>query len=335
MEDRALLSHEKLDLSFIFMAFFVVVIVLVIHAYNNFKDNKITGSKPSKPVTLSDPVNTNISNNPIDVSNTGYVPSVHQVDPSIPSTTTTSDNSILKVNPSTSSDIRQIIDTNLQANNDTIKFITKDFKGFIYPPKTPVGGSVYGSAYGNGKYSISITDPNISNSSALRLWSDDVNLKPFTSSHIFNDSTRIGMINADYRNMMVNQMTFYVGYEINITFPHDLIVTGIVFNGPDYKFMPDNFIVNGTFKTMGGYGSSMILYNTQGIKNNLVVYPVDERRSFNGITILINTIIASHDIMNTIDTLQLYSIKILGYPPNINKSSLTIKPYTASLFFST
>jgi len=336
MEDRDLLPHEKIDLLFIFIAFFAVIIILLSYQFYNIKDDIMLGSNPKKPVTVND-INSNsiISNNPIDVSNTGYVPSVHQIDPSIISTTDSSNEPILKVSPTTSSDIRSIIQNNSQANKDSINLVTKDFLGFIYPPRTPVANVVYGSAYGNGRYNINITDPGISNSDSIRLWSDDVTLKPFSSSHIFNNPMYTGVIDDNYKKLMVNKSDFYIGYEIIITLPEKLNITGILFNGPDYRSMPNEFVVYGKTENINCISTSMILINTQGIKNNLVVYPVNNKQLFNTIIISIKSINSSNDKTSSIDTLQLYTLKIMGYPNNIKKSNLKIKPYTASLVFGT
>ena len=316
-----LLDTEKIHLIIIYIFCISVIYLLFKLCNKQTQTQKVINSNPTLPATSISKVNTGINSNKTGTTHSDPTISI----PNNPTSTTP----ILHTSIDTSADIRTIIQNSLQANPDNISKITSGFLGFVYPPRSPIGGFVSGAAYGIGNYSINVTDNGISTPQLLRLWSDDVTLSPFISSPIFNNPVQSGIISSDYKSLITIN-TGYVGYEILITLPHSLIITGILFNGPDYRYMPREFIVYGTSKNLlnnniiTGSQSDLVtlLDNTTGVQNSLVVYPINKSTPVNQILIRIKSLGAANDTTSSINTLELYSLKLMAYPANIQKNNL-------------
>ena len=333
MQDLGLILEDKLNL--VLISILCISIIYVLYIINRDKTIKVlvANSNPKLPSMSISTVN-----NGINSISQSYIPSVHSSDPSIPNIS--SDNSsqlpILQSSSTTSSDIRSIIQNNIQATSDNINRVTSGFLGFIYPPKTPENGFVSGSAYGVGNYSILATDNSITKTQLLRLWSDDITLSPFVSSPLFNNPIQSGIINSEYKSLITIN-TGYIGYEVIITLPESLIITGILFNGPDYRYMPREFMVYGTQKNLlsnsalTGVSTDLVelLNNTTIVKNSLVVYPINNSKPINQIILRIKSIGAANDTTTNINTLQLYTLKLMGYPASMQKNNLQLKSYSS------
>ena len=316
-----LLDTEKVHL-IIISIFCISVIYLLFKLFNKqTQTQKVINSNPKLPATSISKVNTGINSN---------ITGTTHSDPTISVTNNPiSTTPILHTSVDTSADIRTIIQNSLQATPYNISKLTSGFLGFVYPPRSLLGGFVSGAAYGIGNYNINATDTGISTPQLLRLWSDDVTLAPFISSPIFNNPVQSGIINSDYKSLITIN-TGYVGYEILITLPQSLIISGILFNGPDYRYMPREFIVYGTSKNLlnnniiTGSSSDLVtlLDNTTGVQNSLVVYPIHKTIPVNQILIRIKSLGAANDVTTSINTLELYSLKLMGYPADIQKNNL-------------
>ena len=338
-----LINKDKIHLVILSIFCILGIYFLFKLSTNQSKSISILNSNPKLPATGISKVNSGINSS---------VNSVSSIPSSINSSSSNNNNSstnitnnsatlasinnppvqqepVLQSSADVSADIRNIIQNSLQATPDNISKITSGFLGFVYPPKSPVGGFVSGAAYGVGNYVIDATDSGISTLQLLRLWSDDVTLAPFVSSPLFNNPLQSGIINSDYSSLITID-TNYVGYEILITLPQSLIISGILFNGPDYRYMPREFIVYGTQKNLlnnsviTGSPSDLVtlLNNTTGVQNSLVVYPINNTTPVNQVIIRIKSLGAANDTTSSINTLELYSLKLMAYPANMQKNNL-------------